>query len=177
MFDSTGASPVIVPVVNLTNSLEDFQSEEQRLVLDTVAPDPKMRPGSSLASPQIAVCGNQFSGKSSVLEALTEVPFPRSDNFCTRFATARRQPRWGKATSCICRQGSQCLLRRERSRHIDCNYDRTEAHRMLSAAKNSRLSRRCAMRATRVGRRLRRNTRHWRSGEQFHKPAVTGKDF
>ncbi len=27
------------------------------------------------------------SGKSSVLEALTEIPFPRADNLCTRFAT------------------------------------------------------------------------------------------
>ena len=33
------------------------------------------------------VCGNQSAGKSSVLEALTEIPFPRSDTLCTRFAT------------------------------------------------------------------------------------------
>lgn len=32
------------------------------------------------------VCGDQSAGKSSVLEALTEIPFPRNDNLCTRFA-------------------------------------------------------------------------------------------
>ena len=33
------------------------------------------------------VCGDQSAGKSSVLEALTEIPFPRNDILCTRFAT------------------------------------------------------------------------------------------
>ena len=37
--------------------------------------------------PQLVVCGRQSSGKSSVLEALTRVPFPRGDITCTRFAT------------------------------------------------------------------------------------------
>ncbi|KAH6662327.1 P-loop containing nucleoside triphosphate hydrolase protein, partial [Halenospora varia] len=37
--------------------------------------------------PQIIVCGSQSSGKSSVLEAITGIPFPRSDNTCTRFVT------------------------------------------------------------------------------------------
>jgi len=36
---------------------------------------------------KIVVCGDQSAGKSSVLEALTEIPFPRSDNLCTRYAT------------------------------------------------------------------------------------------
>lgn len=31
--------------------------------------------------------GDQSSGKSSVLEALTELPFPRDSTLCTRFAT------------------------------------------------------------------------------------------
>ncbi|KAK1050072.1 hypothetical protein LTR74_017147 [Friedmanniomyces endolithicus] len=66
--------------------LEDFQSDEQRLVLDTVARIRKCGLEAVLPLPQIAVCGNQSSGKSSVLEALTEVPFPRNDNLCTRFA-------------------------------------------------------------------------------------------
>lgn len=37
--------------------------------------------------PQLVVCGDQSSGKSSVLDAITEIPFPRKDNLCTRFAT------------------------------------------------------------------------------------------
>ncbi|KAI9810024.1 MAG: hypothetical protein M1827_006722 [Pycnora praestabilis] len=37
--------------------------------------------------PQLVVVGDQSSGKSSVLEGLTELPFPRDSTLCTRFAT------------------------------------------------------------------------------------------
>ena len=37
--------------------------------------------------PQLVVVGDQSSGKSSVLEALTKLPFPRESGLCTRFAT------------------------------------------------------------------------------------------
>lgn len=37
--------------------------------------------------PQIIVCGDQSSGKSSVLEAVSGIRFPVKDNVCTRFAT------------------------------------------------------------------------------------------
>ncbi|KAK4095861.1 hypothetical protein N658DRAFT_385912, partial [Parathielavia hyrcaniae] len=38
--------------------------------------------------PQIIVCGAQSAGKSSVLESLVQVPFPRGDNnICTRYVT------------------------------------------------------------------------------------------
>ena len=37
--------------------------------------------------PQLVVIGDQSSGKSSVLEALTNLPFPREGSLCTRFAT------------------------------------------------------------------------------------------
>lgn len=33
------------------------------------------------------VVGDQSSGKSSVLEGLTDLPFPRDNGLCTRFAT------------------------------------------------------------------------------------------
>lgn len=81
--------------MNTNSSLEEFQTDEQRRVLDTVSQVRKCGLESVLSLPQIVVCGDQSSGKSSVLEALTEIPFPRNDNLCTRFATEislRREP-------------------------------------------------------------------------------------
>ncbi|KAK3045840.1 hypothetical protein LTR09_012624 [Extremus antarcticus] len=69
---SSAPSSVSAPAVNLTNSLEDFQLDEQRLVLDTVAQIRKCGLEAVLPLPQVVVCGNQSSGKSSVLEGLTE---------------------------------------------------------------------------------------------------------
>lgn len=43
--------------------------------------------GEYVALPQLVVVGDQSSGKSSVLEGLTELPFPRESGLCTRFAT------------------------------------------------------------------------------------------
>jgi hypothetical protein len=48
--------------------------------------------------PQIIVCGDQSSGKSSALEAISGMSFPTKDNLCTRFATElilRRKPTTG----------------------------------------------------------------------------------
>lgn len=73
--------------MSITSSLEDLQTDEQRRVLDTVAQVRKCGLESILSLPQLVVCGDQSAGKSSVLEALTEIPFPRSNNLCTRFAT------------------------------------------------------------------------------------------
>ncbi|KAL2214213.1 hypothetical protein CC79DRAFT_1362993 [Sarocladium strictum] len=51
--------------------------------------------GSYVDLPQLVVVGNQSSGKSSVLAALTDLPSPRDSGLCTRFATQiifRRAP-------------------------------------------------------------------------------------
>ncbi|KAF2190472.1 GTP-binding protein [Zopfia rhizophila CBS 207.26] len=85
---STPATPVAVDAGSLTtNSLKALQSDDQRKVMDIV--DKLRRTGLSgvVALPQLVVCGDQSSGKSSVLEAITEIPFPRKENLCTRFAT------------------------------------------------------------------------------------------
>ena len=43
--------------------------------------------GDYIDLPQLVVVGDQSSGKSSVLEGLTNLPFPRDSGLCTRFAT------------------------------------------------------------------------------------------
>lgn len=90
MSSSPGSSPdepSFTGPVQLSTSLEELQSNEQRRVLDIVAQIRKYGLPGDLSLPQIVVCGDQSAGKSSVLEALTEIPFPRSDSLCTRFAT------------------------------------------------------------------------------------------
>lgn len=67
-----------------TSSLAGLQSEEQSHVLDIVQQLRQVGLDSVLSLPQLVVCGDQSAGKSSVLEALTEIPFPRNDNLCTR---------------------------------------------------------------------------------------------
>jgi Dynamin family len=84
------ATPPQIPVnpeIVTTTSLESLQSDGQRKIMDIV--DKLRRTGLNgvVQLPQLVVCGDQSSGKSSVLEAITEIPFPRKENLCTRFAT------------------------------------------------------------------------------------------
>lgn len=73
--------------LNVSSSLEGLQTEEQRLILDTVAQIRKCGMDGILSLPQLVVCRDQSVGKSSVLEALTEIPVPRNNERFTRFAT------------------------------------------------------------------------------------------
>lgn len=54
--------------------------------------------------PQIIVCGDQSSGKSSVLEAISGVSFLKKSNLCTRFPTElvlRKTPHIGVSVSIV----------------------------------------------------------------------------
>ncbi|KAF2803435.1 GTP-binding protein [Mytilinidion resinicola] len=85
---ATPIAPVAIdPEAVTTSSLKALQSDDQRKVMDIV--DKLRRTGLSgiVGLPQLIVCGDQSSGKSSVLKAITEIPFPRKENLCTRFAT------------------------------------------------------------------------------------------
>ncbi|KAH0538175.1 hypothetical protein FGG08_005233 [Glutinoglossum americanum] len=67
--------------------LDSLQASEQLHLLDEI--DKLRLQGISefVFLPQLIVCGDQSSGKSSVLEAISGIPFPRRDSLCTRFAT------------------------------------------------------------------------------------------
>lgn len=62
-------------------------SGERKALLDTIDGLRKLGIGRFVDLPQIIVVGDQSSGKSSVLEAISRVRFPIKDGLCTRFAT------------------------------------------------------------------------------------------
>ncbi|KAJ5836851.1 Dynamin GTPase [Penicillium robsamsonii] len=62
------------------NQLQSQQSE----LLDKIDELRAIGVGGLVELPQIIVCGNQSSGKSSVLEAISRVRFPSKSNICTR---------------------------------------------------------------------------------------------
>ena len=64
--------------------LQPAEHEELLNVIDTLRSQGVSR---YVDLPQIIVCGDQSSGKSSVLEAISGLRFAIKDNLCTRFAT------------------------------------------------------------------------------------------
>ncbi|KAL3462370.1 dynamin family protein [Aspergillus heterothallicus] len=69
-----------------TEALQKLQHEQVKL-LDIIDELRTIGIGSLVELPQLIVSGNQSSGKSSVLEAISRVRFPAKSNVCTRFAT------------------------------------------------------------------------------------------
>ncbi|KAI5917849.1 P-loop containing nucleoside triphosphate hydrolase protein [Camillea tinctor] len=70
-----------------TESLHGLCSDDQLELLDSVDRLRLQGIDHYISLPQIIVCGDQSSGKSSVLEAISGVPFPVKSNTCTRFPT------------------------------------------------------------------------------------------
>ncbi len=76
-------------------ALQQLQSPAQAELLDAIDQLRKNEFHADFSPPQLIVCGDQSSGKSSVLEAISRVRFPSKDVVCTRFATElvlRRAP-------------------------------------------------------------------------------------
>ena len=65
----------------------DLLTKDHRDVLDIVDSLRSKGIGKYIDLPQIIVCGDQSSDKSSVLEAISGLSFPAKDCLCTRFAT------------------------------------------------------------------------------------------
>ncbi|OCK79504.1 hypothetical protein K432DRAFT_354779 [Lepidopterella palustris CBS 459.81] len=76
------------------HALQQLQSEQSE-ILDVIDGLRTLGLGRLVDLPQLIVCGDQSSGKSSVLEAISRVRFPTKVGLCTRFATElilRRSP-------------------------------------------------------------------------------------
>lgn len=69
------------------SSLAVLQSEKHVKPLDEIDKLRAYGVQDFVSLPQLVVCGDQSFGKNSVLEFIIEIPFPRKDNLCTRFAT------------------------------------------------------------------------------------------
>jgi GTPase SAR1 family protein len=70
-----------------TASLSGLRSQRSSQRLEEIANLRSRGIGEHISLPQLVVCGDQSAGKSSVLEGITGLPFPRQDGICTRFAT------------------------------------------------------------------------------------------
>ncbi|KAK1832585.1 P-loop containing nucleoside triphosphate hydrolase protein [Podospora conica] len=70
-----------------SNSMSKLCSADQLKLLNAIDSLRLQGINSYVSLPQIIVCGDQSSGKSSVLEGLSGVPFPVKSNLCTRFPT------------------------------------------------------------------------------------------
>ncbi|KAK0641877.1 P-loop containing nucleoside triphosphate hydrolase protein [Cercophora newfieldiana] len=67
--------------------LSQLCSADQLKLLDSIDRLRLQGINNYVSLPQIIVCGDQSSGKSSVLEAISGVSFPVKSNLCTRFPT------------------------------------------------------------------------------------------
>jgi GTP-binding protein EngB required for normal cell division len=70
-----------------SNALSKLCSKDQLTLLDSIDRLRLQGINNYISLPQIIVCGDQSSGKSSVLEAISGVSFPVKSNLCTRFPT------------------------------------------------------------------------------------------
>ncbi|KAL0938434.1 vacuolar sorting protein vps1 [Colletotrichum truncatum] len=64
-----------------------FDSESSRILFDAIDRLQSFGVSGKLEIPQLVIVGGQSSGKSSLLQSLTEIPFPVGKGCCTRFAT------------------------------------------------------------------------------------------
>ncbi|KAL5041207.1 hypothetical protein BDW71DRAFT_212352 [Aspergillus fruticulosus] len=70
-----------------TDALQELCTDEQLDLLNSIDTLRSQGINHYISLPQIIVCGDQSSGKSSVLEAISGVSFPVKSSLCTRFPT------------------------------------------------------------------------------------------
>jgi interferon-induced GTP-binding protein Mx1 len=89
----------------MPNTIDGGFQEEARPLIDLIDSLRNLGIEKDLPIPQIAVMGDQSSGKSSVLEAISGIPFPRGSGLVTRCATQIQMGKGGSwcATASILR--------------------------------------------------------------------------
>ena len=102
MTDKADEGLAVVDSEKVSTPLIQLQSKEHEEFLNVI--DQLRLEGVSkyISLPQLIVCGDQSSGKSSVLEAISGLQFPTKENLCTRFATElilRRADEFGVTAS------------------------------------------------------------------------------
>jgi GTP-binding protein EngB required for normal cell division len=119
-----------------------LQSHETKDLLDIVDSLRSHGINRYINLPEIIVCGEQSSGKSSVLEAVSGVKFPSKDNLCTRFATElilRRGPnapvKVGIVPGSRERDRSESDLRKLRNFHYSVSVEDLDLEPVIEAAK------------------------------------------
>jgi GTPase SAR1 family protein len=76
-----------VKIIEEDNTFEGLKSKKSTQRLNQIDRIREIGVGNHISLPQLVVCGDQSAGKSSVLERITGIPFPRQDGVCTKFAT------------------------------------------------------------------------------------------
>jgi ABC-type uncharacterized transport system fused permease/ATPase subunit len=79
--DNSQAEEGSLPIGGSTVS--QLQSQEQAGLLDAIDQLRRENIDAEIGIPQIVVCGDQSSGKSSLLEAIAQVPFPAGSGAVT----------------------------------------------------------------------------------------------
>lgn len=87
MMATQDTDPVPQEEATTFSSLSGLRSAKSTHRLNQIARIRASGVGDHISLPQIVVSGDQSSGKSSVLEGITGIPFPRQDGVCTKFAT------------------------------------------------------------------------------------------
>ncbi|KEY75182.1 hypothetical protein S7711_01625 [Stachybotrys chartarum IBT 7711] len=78
--------------------------------------------GDLVALPQLIVCGDQSTGKSSVLEGITGIPFPRQEGLSTRFSTEIILRHSEIETTTIVAKVRPHVSRSKKARQVLCAY-------------------------------------------------------